>query len=204
MTFLGIVNGFVIPVVLGVLLVGGLGGLVLGCALVVNSAPTLRFIARMNTWVSTKKAFAALDRRVDVDPAPGSYRGRAILGIVLLATGLAGLYLLVTRLSLAHLARASAATIIALEAIKWILVAGSAFTTLVGALMVLMPQRWLALEQRLNAWHSTDDVVMAGERMHMPLEARTQAHPRAAGVLIAAASLFVVIAMSALLLARLH
>jgi len=93
---------------------------------------------------------------------------------------------------------------LALEATKWILVAGSAFALIIGLLMLLAPQRLAAFEVRANHWYSSRQLMSADEKMHMVLEPHVEANPRAAGWTIAGASLLVTLAMGGLLLARLH
>lgn len=69
MTFFTFIDRVIIPSVIAIMLVGGVSGLTLGCALVINHSATLRFISRMNRWVSTREALAPLDARIDVEPA---------------------------------------------------------------------------------------------------------------------------------------
>src|SRR2546430_11703811 len=71
MAFLGFIDRVIIPAVMVIVIVGGTGGVLLGCALVFRSAATLRFIQRMNSWVSTRQALKPLEVARNVDPAPG-------------------------------------------------------------------------------------------------------------------------------------
>lgn len=93
---------------------------------------------------------------------------------------------------------------IVLETMKWVLVAGSAFAAIIGAMMLVAPARVRLLERWLNKWHSTEPIVAASEKMHTPLEPRVEANPRATGCVIAVASLALTLAMTGLLIARLH
>ena len=209
MTLLTFIERVAIPAVIMIALAGGIAGFVLGCALVVNHAATLRFIARMNRWVSTREAFAPLEAPINVEPAAGDGR-RPVLGTFLVIAGAIAVYLLIVRLDFQRTyvpgidTRKFLASGITLQTMKWVLVAGSAFAAAIGALMLAAPQRLLALERRLNAWHSSDNLVVASEKMHTPLEPHVEAYPRTSGGIIAVASLFVVLAMSGLLIARLH
>ena len=63
----------VIPALVIALLVGGIAGILLGCALVFRSAATLNFIARMNRWISTGQALKPLDEPRDIEPGPRAY-----------------------------------------------------------------------------------------------------------------------------------
>jgi len=207
MAFFTIMDRLVIPAVIAILLVGGVSGLALGCALVVNNAATLRFINRMNRWVSTREAFAPLDAQVNVEPAENR---RPVLGIFLVVGGALAVYFLLVRLDFRQAytpgvdMKRFLFSGIALETMKWVLVAGSAFAAIIGGLMVFAPQRLKAFEARMNRWHSSEPLVAASEKMHTPLEPRVEAYPRATGWIIAVASLLLTVAMSGLLIARLH
>ena len=210
MSFLTLVDRLVIPTVIAVLLAGGVAGVALGCALVLRSEATLRFIARMNRWVATKAALDPLDAPRDVDPAGGLGKPRPVFGALLVVGAAVAVYFLVTRLDF----RVSYVpgidvkrlyfTAVALQTMKWVLVAGGAFALVVGVLVIVAPQHLGAFERRLNQWRSPQPLLAADEKMHMPLEPRVEAHPRAAGWIIGSASLVVTLAMSGLLLARIH
>ena len=128
-----------------------------------------------------------------------------------MAHGAIAVYFLIVRLDFARSPYAPGVDLVrwflsglALEATKWILVAGSAFAALIGLLMLLAPARLAAFEARVNQWHSSRRFLIADEKMHLPLEPHVEAHPGAAGWTIAAASLLVTLAMAGLLIARLH
>jgi len=204
------IDRIVVPALIAIFLCGGVASFVLGCALVLNQGATLRFMTRMNRWVSTQETFAGLDKRIDLEPAARPDGRRPILGTLFVAAGLAGIALVLWRLQFlsGSPARPSgmpdgAVAIIGLESLKWVLVVGFAFAAIVGLLMLAAPARLTALEQRLNRWHSTDPLVAASEKVHTPLEPLVSAHPRASGSIIAIASLLVVLGMISLL-AKLH
>jgi len=210
MTFLTFIDRIVVPAVIAITLAGGIAGFLLGCALVVNHATTLRFMTRMNRWVSTRETFAPLEKPINVEPAPRPDGRRPLLGTFLVVAGVLAVCLLMIRLDFRRTyvpgvdLKTFLATGITLKTMKWVLVAGSAFAAVVGAMMLIAPRRLLALERRLNTWHSSDNLVVVGEKMHTPLEPRVEAYPRTSGAIIAVASLSVVLAMSGLLIARLH
>ena len=210
MSFLTIVDRLVIPTVIAVLLAGGMAGIVLGIALVIRSEATLRFISRMNRWVATKAATDPLDMPRNVEPAGGLGQRRPVFGAFLVVGGALAVYFLMTRLEFRVTyvpgidVKRLYFSAVALQTMKWVLVAGGAFAAVVGLLMIVSPERLGAFERRLNEWRSPQRLVAADEEMHMPLEPRVAAHPRAAGWLIGGASLVVTLAMSGLLLARIH
>lgn len=210
MSFLTIIDRLVIPTVIAVLLAGGVAGIVLGCALILRSEATLRFIARMNRWVATKAAVDPLDAPRNVEPEGGLGRRRPVFGAVLVVGAALAVYFLLTRLEfrVSYVPGVDVKRLyfsaVALQTMKWVLVAGGAFALVVGLLVMVSPQRLGSFERQLNAWRSPRPLVAADERMHMPLEPRVEAHPRAAGWIIGSASLVVTLAMSGLLLARIH
>jgi hypothetical protein len=193
----------VVPTVMWCLLVGGVAGVVFGFALALRSGPTLQFIARMNRWVSTREALERLETPRRVEPAPESPY-RRLLGALFIVGGALTIYFLLTRLQVARFVDAKRALglAIVLDLTKTLFVAGGVFALIVGALMVFWPRRLTALEDWLNRWHSTRRLVAAEERMLTPLEPRVEAHPRAAGWLIAIASLAIALAMAWLLVTR--
>ena len=92
---------------------------------------------------------------------------------------------------------------IALQTMRWFLIAGSVLAVAVSALILLFPQALTALEARMNKWYSTRHVLPpAGETMRFPLEILVEASPRPAGWIIATGSLAVAAAMAVLLAAR--
>jgi hypothetical protein len=210
MSFLTIVDRLVIPALIAVLLAGGMAGIALGCALVLRSEATLRFISRMNRWVATKAALEPLDAPRNVEPAGGLGQRRPLFGALLVAGGGLAVYFLLTRLEfrVSYVPGIDVKRLyfsaVALQTMKWVLVTGGAFALVVGILMIVSPERLGVFERRLNQWRSVQPLVAADEKMHMPLEPRVEAYPRAAGWIIGCASLVVTLAMSGLLLARIH
>jgi hypothetical protein len=203
MTSSSFIERIIVPTVMLCLLTGGLAGIVFGFALALRSGPTLQFIARMNRWVSTREALQRLETPRQVEPTPESPY-RRLLGILFIIAGALTIYFLLTRLQTGRLvdARRALGLAIVLDATKTVFIAGGAFALIIGALMVFWPRALAALEQRLNRWYSSRGLVDAEDRMLTPLEPHVEAHPRAAGWLIAAVSLVVALAMAWLLLTR--
>lgn len=202
----GLIERVIIPTVVIFVLLGGLGGVLLGGALVLRTEAALRFVTRMNRWVSTRQALRPLEALHELEaPSP---RLRRWLGACLLLGGAFAVVLLLARL---HVERAYVPGVdlrrwllsgVALQGTKWFLVVGSAFSCAVGLLMLFLPQRLAAFEGRMNRWYSSHRLLAAEETMLTPLEPRVEANPRAAGWIIAGASLLVALGMLALLLVK--
>ena len=211
----GLIERVVIPSVVIFVLLGGLAGMLLGAALVWRSAAALRFVARMNRWVSGRQALRALETPHGVRGVPAGLR--RWLGAFLILGGACSVAFLLARLG--ALSRGSyvpgvdlerwLVSGVMLQTMKWVLVAGSAFAFAVGVLMLFFPARLTAFEARMDHWYYSR-LSLGGEdttitpRMITPLEPRVEANPRAAGWIIILASLLVAAAMLVLLLAKLR
>jgi hypothetical protein len=210
----GFIERVVIPSLVLFVLLGGLAGVLLGAALVWRSAAALRFVARMNRWVSSREALRALEAPRSI-AAPSAGMRRA-LGAFLLFGGAFAVAFLFARLG--ALSRGSYVPGVDLErwlvsgvtlaTLKWVLIAGSAAAFAVGVLMLFFPARLAALEARMDHWYYARQPARGEDttitpRMFTPLEPRVQANPRAAGWIIAVASLLVAAAMLVLLFAKL-
>lgn len=205
----------VIPALVIFVLIGGLGGALLGAALIWRSTAALGFAARMNRWVSGREAMRALDKpRSTASSAPGVRRA---LGVFLAFGGAFAVALLLARLGVLHrggyvpgvdLERWLVSGVM-LETMKWVLIAGSALAFAVGILMLFFPAQLAALEERMDRGYYSrapargEDTTIT-PRMIMPLEPRVEAHPRAAGIIIAVASLLVAAGMALLLFGKLQ
>jgi hypothetical protein len=206
----GFIERIVIPSLVIFVLLGGLAGTLLGAALVWRSAAALRFVARMNRWVSTRRALSALEMPHGGHGVPAGLR--RWLGAFLALGGALSMVLLLVRLQV--LQRGSyvpgvdmerwLVSGVAVQTMKWVLVAGGALAFAVGVLMLFLPARLAAFEARMDHWYSSPRLLQAEERMIMPLEPRVEANPRAAGWLIGGASLLVAVAMVVLLFAKLR
>src|SRR5258708_4878787 len=92
MALLNFIDRVVIPTALIALFAGGVGGVLLGCALVFRSGAALSFMTRMNSWVSTRQALKPLEvaRHIESSAGPG---GRPpALGSLLVLCGVPPVY----------------------------------------------------------------------------------------------------------------
>src|SRR5260221_2328897 len=182
-------------------LVGSLGGLALGCALLLRTAAAIGFINSMNRWISTRRA----TRELEV-PREG-LRPSRLLGLFLVAGGAIAGYFLVIRVQVPRAALSLAdprfVTALGVESARWLLVAGCAVSVALGLMAIFRPNALATLQERMNRWVSTRTLVPAdSERMRTPLDLLVETHPRVAGWIIAASSLAVAIAMGLLIAGR--
>lgn len=206
----GLIERVVIPTVVIFVLLGGLAGALLGAALVWRSDATLRFMTRMNRWVSTRQALRPLDVPHGVHGPTASLRRG--LGAFLVFGGALSVVFLLVRLDVLRrghyvpgvdLERWFVSGMI-LQTMKWVLVVGGAFAVVVGVLMLFFPARLAAFEARMDRWYSSRRLLQAEEKMVMALEPRVEANPRAAGLVIGVASLLVAAGMVVLIFAKLR
>ena len=209
MTFFTFIERIIIPALLVFVLIGAVGGLLLGGALVFRSATALRFIARMNLWVSTRRALRLFEIPRSLEAPPGMAH-KSWLGVFLVIGGALAFYFLLARLDLTRTSYVPGVDLrrwflsgLALNVMKWFLVAGSVLALAIGALILFSPQTLAALEARMNHWYSTRKLISpGGESMRAPLDSVVEAYPRASGWIIAAGSLLVAISMVMLLAIR--
>jgi hypothetical protein len=207
MTTVVLIERIVVPAVVLALLVGGIAGVAVGTGLVFRSQATLAFIARMNRWVSTRRALKPLEIPRSLEPAsvPGAPQPR--LGAFLFLSGALVVYVLALRLHVPHVSFASGMRAVllsmAIDATRWILVCGAVAGMALGVLMIFAPARYAALTACLNRWYSTRTLIPPGaDAMRFAFEPPVQAHPQAAGWVITIASLAIALAMAWLLVAR--
>lgn len=201
MNFLRLLDQLVVPFTLLFLFVGSLGGFALGCALLLRTAPALRFIHGMNRWVSTRRA----SRELEIPRA--SMLPSKWLGLFLVAGAALTCYFLLVRLQVPRdalsIASPKFAVALAVESVKWLLVAGSLLAVAVGILVLFFPQGLAALEAGMNRWVSTRAAMPAGgDRMRAPLDLVVEAYPRATGWVMALSSLLVAAAMGLMIAAH--
>jgi uncharacterized protein YjeT (DUF2065 family) len=177
-------------------------GLALGFGLIAKRSTTLSFIAYMNRWVSTHQALKRLEAPITVPSARAASRG---FGLVLAAVGAYAALALLGSFDVPRLARIFGADAryslagIALELLKWVLVAGSFAAVVAGLMLLLFPRAWQRVETSANRWYATDRLELAGNAVYTPLERIVEARPRIAGAVICALSLLAAAASGVLL-----
>jgi hypothetical protein len=201
MSFLRVLDQLLVPFFLLFLFVGSLGGLALGGGLLLRTAATLQFMQGMNRWISTRRATRELELPRQM-LLPSKW-----LGVFLLICGGVAGYLLFARVHVPQAALSLAnprfGTALAVESAKWLLIAGCVAALVLGFMTLFLPDALAKLQERMNRWVSTRAMVPAdSERMRTPLDLLVETHPRAAGWIIALASLAVAVAMGLLIAGR--
>ena len=160
MSLLALLERVIVPTLVIFLLLGSAASTVLGLALVFRTTQALAFMRSMNRWVSTRRALkqAELPRTVGV----ATRRGRIALALFLLCGGVFALWFLLLRLEIPRAALVLGVNLkrwfitgVALQTMKWFLVAGSVLALAVGVLILFFPGRLAAIEARMNRWYST-------------------------------------------------
>lgn len=200
MTLLRFIEQIVLPAFLLFMLIGSVGGALLGLALALRSASALQFVARMNRWVSTRRALRAVE--IPRGMQPGGRR--AWLGVFLVVGGAFAFYMLLARLQIPDSSgpnlRRWLVLGLALQATKWFLVIGAVLSFAVGAMLLFFPRAYASFEAKMNYWYSTRKLLPAdSDTMRQPLDSLVAARPREAGWIIFFASAVVAVAMAALL-----
>lgn len=209
MSVLALLERVLLPSLVLILLIGSLASIMFGLALVFRTAQALGFMRGMNRWVSTRRVLKELEVPRHVEEPHRV--GRHWFALFLVAGGGFALYFLLARLEIPHTAVVLGVDLkrwflagLALQTMKWFLVAGSVLAVAVGILMLFLPRVLAAFEAGMNRWYSTRKLLPAGgESMRFPLDLLVEAYPRASGWIVAAASLVVAVAMAILVIARL-
>jgi len=178
-------------------LVVAVSGLAVGVGLISSSPKMVGYFHVLNRWVSTRHVLKPVEVPFDTERATHRhYRwvaGAFFLGGLVSVFGLlAGLD--ATAVSAAFSAKRFAPVVaIAVESAKWVLIAGSAFGVVVGAMLLFYPNAESMLERFANRWVSPRRVTRSWDDMHMNLDTLVEAHPKPAGWIIACTSAAAVI-----------
>jgi len=161
----------------------------------------------MNRYVSTRHAFKPLAVVRDVEEPVR--RNRLLLGALVVAGAAYALFGLLLRVDTAAIVALSGMALPSnfvawlLETLRWSLVALTAFGLVIGVMLAFFPAALHRLEKHGNHWYSVRQLTQGVDTMHLALDRRVAAFPRASGLIVVLAALFVV-ADSAVLLSRLH
>jgi len=200
-----VIDQLLIPSVILFFLTFGVIAVAVGVGLIFFSSTTLRFFGTMNRYVSTRRAFKPLAVVHDVE---GPVRQRRLVVGVLVFAG--------ATYSMLGLMRFDTAGVVALygmnfptgfvtwlvETLRWSMIALTAFALVIGMMLVFFPKALRRFEQHANHWYSVRKLTLGGDTMYLSLDKQVAAFPRAFGLTITLAAMFVV-ADSAILLSKL-
>lgn len=194
-----------LPSIILFFLTSGIIALVIGVGLIFFSSTMLRFFGKMNQYVSTRHAFKPLAVMRDVDEPVR--RHRLLFGALIFA-GAAGALFGLARVDIAAVVALYSTNLPAgyvawlLQTLRWSLIALTAFALVIGVLLMFFPAALGRIEKRANHWYSIRQRMQGVDTMHLPLDRRVAAYPRAFGLVVVLAALFLV-ADSAVLLSSL-
>lgn len=185
-------------------LTGSLIGLVVGAGLLVARAQTLEFFRRMNRRVSMRQATKPLEVTRDIEGGPG-HRHHPVVAIMFLLGGAYAAVMLFTQLDAGRTVKALGISTnpvtaeVLIQTARWFLILGGLAAVAFGAMLLLAPRAWLALEARANRWHSTRQMMRGGETQYEGLDRWVESYPRTAGLVLVATSLVASAAFAILL-----
>lgn len=177
--------------------VGGLVALAVGVGLLVCSAGTLRFLAAMNRWVSTRRVFRPTEVSRDI-PLPAQ-KHRRWLAVVFIAGAAVAIYGLGTGFDAQAVSRifglnlrSSSVGAWLVDSVRWALIVGNLTAIVIGMVLGFFPDALAAVEARAGRGHSYQRLVNGADTMNLALDNWVAASPRAAGWVIAVAGLVLV------------
>jgi hypothetical protein len=197
-------NELLAPTLNAFALTGSLIGLVIGVGLLVATDSTLQFFRRMNRRVSMRQAAKPLEVPRDIEGGPG-HRHHPVVAIAFMLGGAYAAFILFTQLSAARTVKELGITHnpvtaeVLVDAARWFLIVGGLAAVALGALMLVRPHAWVALEARANQWKSTRQMMRGGEEPHDLLDRVVERFPRPAGAVLTVASLVASAAFAILL-----
>ncbi|HWA39062.1 MAG TPA: hypothetical protein VG873_14490 [Burkholderiales bacterium] len=184
-------------------LAASVAGAILGISLLLRPAGTLVRMRGLNRWVSTRRTLKPLE------VPRGQHqvvRGRRLwAGLVIAGGGAYVLIVLLWSFDPARLGAAMGGTVlsrIAIDWLRWTLVAGSILVAAVGLLMALAPRALETFETWSNRWVSTRKALQGSDTQYLVLDGLVERFPRGAGALLLAFSLAAAAASLVLLAQR--
>jgi hypothetical protein len=183
------------PVLYILILLGAALGLVVGVMLLIDSARVMQWNAYLNRWISTENAARVLDKSRDVKPF--IYRSHRVIGLLVIAGALFAMDVLTFGLQTRPLVRAfrdlgnPTALALAVDSVRVFLVAGNIAAVVAGVVLCFRPSFLKGLESWADRQYSTPLPNKAlDEPIYRP-DAFVRDHPKLAGTLITAGSVFI-------------
>lgn len=181
----------------------GIVSLAVGVGLIVCSERMHRLFTIMNRWTSTSRAmnWATVPR----DSEQGLHQHRHLFGAIFVSGGAFGLAVRPDVNGLVFVAgRDLPQPYVAwiADSVNWFLVAGYIVAIALGILFIFFPKALSTVEKYANRWYSFQQLGAKGDTMHLALDQWVERSPRAAGWIISAAALFVVVDYGIVLFGR--
>jgi len=174
----------------------GVVAVVVGVGLIVCSNKTLKFFDTMNRYVSTRHGFKPMAVIHDTGWFVRRYRiGIAVLFIAGAAYSIFGLLTWFDVAAVVSRFRMNLPPVFVswiVESVKWLLIIGCAFASVIGVMLGFFPKTLDILEARVNKWYSFRNISRGADTMHLALDNWVAAFPRTAGWIILLTALFVV------------
>ena len=184
---------------LWVALLGGVTGLLMGITLIFKSSIVFRVSERMNVWISTRQAMRPLEAHIDIERAV--YRWHRLVGALLLAGALFTLYVATIRFQGPELS-VVLGKFFRVEIAKWIgqslrlfLMVANLAALVFAAIMILRPSALKPIEVWANRQYSGRQATRDWEIPRNLIDPFVQNNPRLIGVLLALASLCVLVVL---------
>jgi hypothetical protein len=178
-------------------LVVAVSGLAVGVGLIASSPKIVEYFHALNRWVSTRHVLKSVEMPRETDRLAHRYQRLVAAGFVL--GGLIAIFGMVVGLDASAVSKAFAEkrfaplVTVAVESAKWVLIVGSAFGVVIGAMLLFYPNAESTLERFANQWVSPRRVTRSWDDMHMNLDTLVEAHPKPAGWIIACTSVAAVV-----------
>jgi hypothetical protein len=178
-------------------LIVAVSGLAVGVGLIASSPKIVEYFHMLNRWVSTRHVLKSVEMPRETDRLAHRYQRWVAASFVL--GGLIAIFGLVAGLDASAVSRAFAEkrfapiVIVGVESAKWVLIVGSGFGVVVGAMLLFYPNAESTLERFANQWVSPRRVTRSWDDMHMNLDTLVEAHPKPAGWIIACTSVAAVV-----------
>jgi hypothetical protein len=188
-----VIGEILIPVIFLFFLVSGIFGIGFGIGLAVFQGRVFRLFGPVNHWVSARKNLEPMEARHEIEPFVHKYR--RWFSAFFIIGGMFSIIVLAVKVDAAAVASVFGARRFSLigpwivQSVATFLITGSVLAIAIGIILGFFPRALGALEMRTDHWYSSRQIVKGVDEMHLPLDRWFESSPRAAGWIVAVASL---------------
>lgn len=201
-----VINQLLIPATVTFFFIGGLISVAIGVGLICRSPKIFRLFDLTNRYVSTRRATKTM--AIPHDSGQFVWKHRLLLGVVFVVGATYSIWGLtvgandaaITSILALKLPRGFVLWIV--ESVRYVMIAGSAMSIIVGILMLASPDALKAIESISSRWYSTRRIAPDADEMIMSLDHWVATFPRTAGLLILFPALGIALYFGDLLLKR--